>query len=201
MVRVSCGCVSVVSLAGNRTDLRRRRTRRRRTLLRHSRRRHTRLDDMRWRCLGHAPPRQAMKCSSPAPPPYPPPPLPGGGRYSSGLTPASFISARIRSDVSKSRWRLAATHCSSLSSISFDSGGSDMMRGARAVSGAGFGLFAGYGMFSRNPPRDHTPPPADRPSLPETGDGRSGPYPPTLWAARVPYHTPQKVGTQRRPGG
>ena len=26
---------------------------------------------------------------------------------------------------------------------------------------------------SRNPPRDHTPPPADRPSLPETGDGRA----------------------------
>ena len=35
------------------------------------------------------------------------------------------------------------------------------------MSQAGFGLFAGYGMVgSRNPPRDHTPPPADRPSLP-----------------------------------
>jgi len=34
---------------------------------------------------------------------------------------------------------------------------------------------------ARNPPRDHTPPPADRPSLPETGDGRSGPYPGKSW--------------------
>ena len=53
---------------------------------------------------------------------------------------------------------------------------------------------------SRNPPRDHAPP-ADRPSLPETGDGRSGPYPPTLWAVSVPYHTPQKVGTLARLAG
>ena len=53
-----------------------------------------------------------------------------------------------------------------------------------------------YGSLAQPTSRPY-PPPADRPSLPETGDGRSGPYPPTLWAASLPYHTPQKVGTLR----
>jgi len=52
-----------------------------------------------------------------------------------------------------------------------------------------------FGMVLRPTLFETIPPSADRPSLPETGDGRSGPYPPTLWAARLPYHTPQKVGT------